>query len=654
MSLKYRPEIDGLRAIAVLPVVFYHADIFPFSGGFVGVDVFFVISGYLITSIALHDSAEQKFSVLRFYERRARRILPALIFVILCTSAMAWMTLTPDFLDRYFQSVAAASGFLSNFFFWMESGYFAPDSKYVYLLHTWSLAIEEQFYVVFPFLFLYLYKYGRSKIAYIFSAAGLASLIACELLLSIAPDAAFYLLPTRMWELLCGAVCAVVLYRYRVPTSDILTIFGLTLILWSVFHFSDSTAFPGINAAIPVLGTALIVVFARDGSRVAQIIAARPLVQIGLISYSLYLWHHPILVFTRLNDLGPVPEGTAKLLAILVSFALAWLTFVLVERPFRRPGKSALARVTPKRFVMASGVALLALGTVAYFGRGPLVAHAISESARLKMQSIARVQAPLCEDTSGFCTDGGIGNVDILLLGDSNAYHFSSALQEVAEQAGLKFANMTKGGCLPLSDLHVLSASEGENARCIEFNARIRAALESGRFDGTAIVSAAWLLYLFGTDLYREETSALGLDPISILKLSADGRTPLGEKTPEVFRNYLEDVIAFLSSRANKLIIVGPIPPALVDFGLRQSLLDAQSSDFSRFTVYDDVFDRMIDTARQRFDFIYLEPGERICHSGRCPVENDGRYLYGDPTHFSAFGQSEIMRPLLGRALELE
>ena len=333
--MRYRPEIDGLRALAVIPVIFYHAGFELFSGGFIGVDVFFVLSGYLITSILLGEHESGKFSLIGFYERRARRILPALFFVMAASIPFAWVYLWPQDLKDFSQSIIAVSTFASNFLFWTESDYFDATAELKPLLHTWSLAVEEQFYVLFPLFLALTWRFGKRQISFLVVAVAALSLIAAEWASVRFPSASFYLLPTRAWELFLGALVALYMSRKTdIPGNQTLSVLGLTVLALSILAFDEQTPFPGLIALIPTIGVAFIVLYTREGMLVHKALSNRLLVGVGLISYSAYLWHQPIFAFLHHRS---IDEPTVGLLLTLIAltFALSWVSWRFVEQPFR-------------------------------------------------------------------------------------------------------------------------------------------------------------------------------------------------------------------------------------------------------------------------------------------------------------------------------
>ena len=375
MSIAYRPEIDGLRAIAVIPVVLFHAGFPAWKGGFVGVDVFFVISGFLISSIILTDLEAGRFSITRFWERRARRILPALLLVTLASVLVSWFFLTQTQLRDFGESVSAVATFSSNIHFRLESGYFDSAAEMKPLLHTWSLAVEEQFYIVFPLILWGLWRLHRWAAGVGMVVLASMSLIGAQNGLGDDPDAVFFLLPARMWELLVGVLIAIYLRspqaiiprRWLAEASCLL---GIGMIGFAVFYFDDSIPFPGVAALIPTLGTALILFFARPDLLSSRILQWRPFVGLGLISFGLYLWHQPLFAYLRHGFLGAPVPAWAFWLAIVASFALSWASYAFVEKPMR------YSKRLSTRGVLI--VALISLGSL--YGLGWLITQPQAKS----------------------------------------------------------------------------------------------------------------------------------------------------------------------------------------------------------------------------------------------------------------------------------
>lgn len=364
MQLPYRREIDWLRALAVLAVIFFHARFPFFTGGFVGVDVFFVISGYLITSIILADMQSGHFSILGFYERRARRILPALFCLLAVTVAIAPFLLLPKELADFSQSVTHVVLFVSNVYFYNNTGYFDTAAELEPLLHTWSLAVEEQYYIVFPVILLILWRWNRALILPVLSAIAVASLAYSQREISSNVYAAFFLAPSRIWELLAGALVAS--HGHRIRSFPALaqwgSLAGLVLILYAVLFYGNSTPFPGLHALIPVIGTALVIQFASPATWIGRALGSKALVGIGLISYSAYLWHQPLFAFARRESIAE-PSVAVFAVLTLATLGLAYVSWRFVERPFRDR-----ARVSQRRIFSFAGTGMTMFLALGLFG----------------------------------------------------------------------------------------------------------------------------------------------------------------------------------------------------------------------------------------------------------------------------------------------
>ena len=364
----YRPDIDGLRALAVVPVLLFHAEVPGFSGGFVGVDIFFVISGYLITRIILRDLSLERFSIWSFIERRVRRILPALYIVMVACIPAAWFLMLADDFENFGQSTFATVVSANNVLLWLTSGYWGTSSEFKPLLHTWSLGVEEQFYLGYPLLLLVLSKFRRSATAWVIATVWIASIVSAQVLLDRAPSAVFLLLPFRMFELLTGALLA--WWEIGRPGSEgravprgasWLCMAGFTAICTSVVCFDDTSAVPGYAALLPVAGAAALIACGNNKSPVRWLLVCKPVVGLGVISYSLYLWHQPLIAFFRMSCPNP-PSPLVQALVALAAIPLAWASCRWVEKPFRDP--RYFSRKAVFLLAILFGVALGGVGLV--------------------------------------------------------------------------------------------------------------------------------------------------------------------------------------------------------------------------------------------------------------------------------------------------
>ncbi len=365
--MKYRPEIDGLRALAVLSVILFHAEFELFNGGFIGVDVFFVISGYLITTILIDDIENKRFSIFNFYERRARRILPALFFVMLLCIPFAWSWMLPDPFENFGQSIVATTLSGNNILLFLTSGYWDLAAKFKPLLHTWSIGIEGQYYVFFPLFLVLTWRFGQSLVYWLIISITFISFALSEWLSREAPQAAFYLIHARAWELFSGSISAFIMYNTRLQKSGSLALTGLTVIFISIFAYDENIRWPSIYTLPPVIGVMLVILFAGKETFTTKILSARALVAIGLISYSAYLWHQPIL------SLAKIYKQTEP--SLLLNFTLVVLTFVpsyfswrYIEKPFRN--KSIISRKILLATILTSAVVLVGFGYIAHKSHG--------------------------------------------------------------------------------------------------------------------------------------------------------------------------------------------------------------------------------------------------------------------------------------------
>ena len=359
----YRAEIDGLRALAVIPVILFHAGFELFSGGFVGVDVFFVVSGYLITTILIEDIENKQFSIAYFYERRARRILPALTVVSLVSIVFAWILLPDTALDKFGNSLIGVSTFVSNIIFWHQKGYFSDSAELYPLLHTWSLAVEEQYYVLFPIFLILTWRFGKERVFWMIIVMTVISFLLSEWGWRNKANANFYLAPTRAWEIFAGSITAFVAQKKGIKSNNLAAILGLVGIFYSFLFYDSSTPFPSAYTLVPVIGVVLIVLYADAKTLVAKLLSNKILVGIGLISYSAYLWHQPLFSYTR-HITNQIHIGyETRFLLILFTFIIAYLSWRYIEKPFRRRSVMNQNSIFVMSFFSLVGIFLLGLAS---------------------------------------------------------------------------------------------------------------------------------------------------------------------------------------------------------------------------------------------------------------------------------------------------
>ena len=458
-GISYRSDIDGLRAVAVVPVILFHLGLALFSGGFVGVDVFFVISGYLISAGIQKDIAARQFSLIDFYERRSRRILPALFVMVAFTLLTGWIMFLPDDYKDVGSSAVAVAVFSSNILFWLQTDYFAGAAELKPLLHTWSLAVEEQYYIVLPIFLWTVMRFAKARFVSWTLAMTLFSFALSVVMVQLAPSAAYYLLPSRAWELLMGALVAqgaVPAIRSR-TTAEAASAGGLALIIGSVFSLSEESSFPGINALWPCLGAALVIHAGatHPWTIAARVLSIRPILFIGLISYSLYLWHWPLIVFARYYYLTLTLSGAMMAAVATATFVAAILSWRYVERPFR-----SRERVKKTAIFTGAGIGIAALGA---FGLALFVTAGVPQRFDGNAPMIARADKPLPGEPVCMVKEGALTWAEercflsrkngpvTLVWGDSHAYQYRRAIRDIiAPKAAGSILMYATAGCPPI------------------------------------------------------------------------------------------------------------------------------------------------------------------------------------------------------------
>lgn len=626
----YRPEVDGLRALAVLPVILYHLSAKAVPGGFLGVDVFFVISGYLITSLLMADLKADRFSLWRFYERRARRILPALFLVIAaCALPAAWFMLPAQHVD-FGRATLSAVGFVSNVFYYQSTGYFMPSAEVMPLLHTWSLAVEEQFYAFYPPILYAAWRLRRGAVLATVMLLGIASLALCIWLSWRDPAAGFYLLRGRAWELMAGALVALVPRLTSRVLSEAATFAGLSLIFlaygqWVVGVFSD------VPTLVPVFGTALFLWSSRQ-SRLARGLAMAPLRGIGLISYSAYLWHWPMLAFWRLSGMAGATVMTGAAFVIL-TLALATLTYHWVELPFRN--RSVTARFPSRSMVPFLGTGAVGLVLLALL---PLIpATRVGRSGATDAQAIeARLQINYglnmaCE--GAFTLDPACRTADrpeILLWGDSFAMHLAPAIQSSGDWGGM--IQMTKSSCAPVLGLSTAPAEYAADwyLGCHRFNNQVLAWLAGAESVHIVVLSSTFNI-LFN-DLRRP-----------------DGSSVPAAQAPVAVRKAFLDTVDRIHAMGKQVVVVSPTPATGQDFG--QCLAAAELAGGPE-TACDFPLTGIADVNRKALEFLraladqvpLIDLTKLICPSGQCRTRQGNVFVFRDAGHLSIEGSEWLGR----------
>ncbi len=640
-NLHYRPDLDGLRAIAVLAVVGYHAAPLRIHGGYVGVDIFFVISGFLITGIIARGFLLDTFSFLEFYARRVRRIFPALSIVMLVTLALGWACLLPDEFEQLGRHIVAGSLFSSNLLLWSEAGYFEANAEFKPLLHLWSLGIEEQFYLVWPLTLFVFLKYLKRPVWAIGAVAGI-SFILNIVLLEQSTTATFFSPFTRIWELLIGAVVATAFTerpdQYNgsagLPAGspadsrlslNIASIAGIGLIGGSIVLFSRETPFPGWCALYPTIGTALLIVAGPSSWFNRVVLSNRYIVYVGLISYPFYLWHWPLLSYSNivvLDDVSNLKE--LKVAALGIALIAAALTYRLIERPLRIANIRVVVNWLGGVFlvlILIGGIVMVSNGMTGRFSAGQLAL--INSAKDEKLAAPVEYRQGICflsvaqrfSDLAAECL--GSANSGVVLWGDSYSAHLYPGLKKLMHASKMQLGQVTMAACPP-----VLEYRSNTVPNCRAFNLKIALDIQKFR-PQTIILAADWMSYIHNVPNFLPQ---------------------------------LRDTFARLSAEKQKILLVGP-PVAWYGAQVKIALRAMEADSDSNASLYQlrDVDDTLRSYANE-FGIQYVSPIEKLCLEGRCRVflTVDGRrnliawdwgHLTRDGSYFYA---KDLIDPFLG------
>jgi peptidoglycan/LPS O-acetylase OafA/YrhL len=615
--MQYRKEIDGLRALAILPVIFFHAGSSLFSGGYVGVDVFFVISGFLISSIIISKLEAGDFSFLEFFEKRVRRILPPLFVILIISIPLSWVSMNPTQLDSFYKSLVSVSTFTSNMLFAKEGNYFSAELEARPLLHTWSLGIEEQFYFVFPFLVFIAFQL-RKKLFLFFIIVFIGSLVLSIRTSQQNPESAFYLLPTRAWELVLGALCSLApIEKLRKSSSaEALAILGIGLIIYATTAFDSSTPFPSYFALVPTLGTCLVILFTQPSSAPGKLLCSPPLVWVGLLSYGLYLWHQPLFTFVHLlkSEVTKMEIGGVLLLVLILSF----LSQKFIETPFRK-GKINRSKVFAfailgNLFFLALGWGLLKLKPQPYRLRGLDLAGSEYGGADYQWVNLER-RLPK----------------SFVLYGDSHAKQYFRGFQEISSLLNKNMLTLTHSACLSLPGL--TNIYKGKiHPSCIELLSKLKTAVKHD--DSTVVISYRW------SKLLHEISS----------KKSIDGKK-LNEATKKEFANLItKSLEALFGELGNnrKYIIFGNVPSANLERGYLNCLIAKDSKscpskfklEYGELNFLRKYFKRL---ETQYPNVTFIDPYQALCDQKYCYVVDANKIIYSDHAHLSVIGAKKVL-----------
>ncbi len=655
----YRRDIDGLRALAVISVVLYHAGVSWVGGGYVGVDIFFVISGYLITKYVNQRIEDHKFSIVEFYERRVRRILPALFLILIVTSVLGYFILLPHDLYNLLKTQIATTLFAPNVLFYRQSSYFDDSARLKPLLHMWSLGVEEQFYIFLPLTMVTVARGGRRWTLITLYGAFVGSLILSIWAVQARPSAAFYLVPSRAWELLLGSLIAVRAFP-RIPSPVLrqtLSATGVALACASCLLYSRDTPFPGAAALLPCLGAALVIYGNEGGTTVTGwLLSWRPFVGIGLISYSLYLWHWPILVFGE-QFLGRPLTKTETLAAVLLSFTAATASWRYVEQPFRTRIVSA-SRPALFSTMGAAAAFVILIAAVGIAGRGlpqRLPPQAVQyASGRTDQDSeISACQESLQRiQNVDPCRLGSskAKRIDFVVWGDSHAGAIAPAFRVLANETGTSGWLATLPGCAPLLGVVRRDASGCDRLNDVVISAieqhDVRTVFLVGRWDVNALGRTGWEI-------------SRGLRMVSLR--DAESRETSPAETRAVFERGLSRTLVRLRHSLRSVVLVMDVPNTAIDTPafLAKSAIDGNIGRDVRIDIPAhggrlDSIDGMLTQLCREWHVMTIDPKLFLCLGSQCLVAKDGRSLYQDDHHLSVFGALQlidVIRPVFDEAL---
>ncbi len=660
----HRQEIDGLRALAVLPVILFHAGFSVFSGGYVGVDVFFVISGYLITFILLREMAAGRFSIIDFYERRARRILPALFVVLIVTTILALLLMMPEQLKHYSRNLLATSLFFPNIRFTFKTDYFDPAAEQNPLLHMWSLGVEEQFYLVFPLIVIALWRFGLAKLWWIVAGLGLLSLAYSEWGWRNATYSTFFFTPMRAFELCAGVLIAIAEQRGHFTKtswwSSSLAILGIVLIGFAVFAFDAQTPFPSVYAIVPVLGTALIIAFARGKTLAAQVLSWRAFVGIGLISYSAYLWHQPLLAFARVYSFDE-PSETLLVTMAVMSLVLAYFTWRYVEQPFRN--RKASTRKQIFTWSLIGILIFVGIGAAGSLTKGFDKAWYYVSSDEIKeIMDYRRGPKPskLCHTSFNKYVKPALDNCTIgddnapttaMLWGDSHAEAIVPGVDNMLQRVGVNATQQTHGACPPV--LGVYDQAHVNESFCPQYSNEIFELIVTNPQIETIILSARWQGYL---ESNRFNNTEGGVEPPGVVSfVPGTGKKWEGsdKKRKELIAKQYVEMVNTLLNLGKQVIIIYPVPE--VGWHPIERAIKAERRKHpsrGEISTKHEVFKERNKSAYDTLDSLLVHPNlhrvipEKIfCNTfikDRCVVQKDGVIYYSDDDHVNHKGAELI------------
>lgn len=653
-AARHLPHVDGLRALAVLAVLAFHAAVPGVGGGYAGVDIFFVISGFVITRLIARQQAAGEFRLAHFWARRVRRLLPAYAPVLAFVLVATWLTYMPADLLRVGRALAAVSVFASNFLFWQESGYFSAQAELKPLLHTWSLAVEEQFYLVYPLLLPLLLRAGRGWTRALLLGAAALSLAAAVVVLRIDAAAAFYLLPTRAWELLLGAGLVFVPAPAMLSAGirGLLAGAGVAAMLAAVVLYDASTPFPGVAALLPCAGAALAIWAGQGGDAVTRALFGNAVAQFfGRISYGLYLWHWPLLAVWRYLHFGTL-DWRAGVPLLALATLIAWASYHVVEQPFR---DGRLRRVPAWAIVLAVSGAGLATGALLVRGAGfpqrlPAAARAILAVQRLDRQPGCMSGRPAYRAPQDSCRYGAPAAIpDTVVWGDSHAHALVDTLGRRLGLEGRAVRFLGTFACPPVPGVARANVID----TCAAYNAQAQGWVERTPAIRHVVLMARHPAYLLGPTTAWGPSEGSNETAIRLLPVAGAPDAPLMAG----YLARLERNVAALTAAGKQVTLVLPVPE--VGFSVPEVLaLKSLRGDAVAFDRPRAMYDARAGALRtaltgiaRRHGAAVVDPAAFLCDARRCRTAQGGRPLYYDDDHLSPLGMGHLADRLLAGPL---
>ncbi|EJV8180109.1 acyltransferase [Escherichia coli] len=626
----YQPDVDGLRTVAVLLVLLFHVGFSSISGGFVGVDIFFVISGYLITGILVSGMEKGTYKYSTFIASRISRLYPTLLFVLIACLAFGFLIYTPnDYKELGISSLYSALS-ISNFHFMLGAGYFDTSSEINPLLHTWSLSVEQQFYLIWPLVILAAMKSGRKLAVYLIVVAGAVSLIASQVMTKINPTQNYFMMPYRIFEFAAGGVL------FFIPNekarnkliSTILFLVGVALIIYSAFYFDKSTPFPGMNATIPVVGSCLCILFSKH-TPVGYLLRNKLFVSIGIVSYSVYLIHWPVLVFYKYYVFRPI-NTFEKLSIVVISVLLAYVSYSFIENKFRRINLSSFNKMSVS-FAIVLVVALLT-STLIYKNNG--YSFRVNEYFKEKMSDAGAFHLQQYGGNGYYAGAHIIGDktaskVSAVVMGDSFARQYAHAID--VNSKGYKFITSMNDGCF-FSRNYTTFYAGLPDPKCQQ---RLNFAIDySNKFNVPVIFGMRWVGY-----------EGMVSDP--------QGNQKKFSNEDDFIKFSVSNILNNISAFNGKKVVILGAPPGTDGVGGVEKCVNRPSYLPLLCTKHlntddKDTFNKRMNSAIKSAlngsnNVMFIDPYDYLCQNGKCmTMTDDYQFIYSDAVHLSKSGAALV------------